>query len=83
MAATDSQTLLDAAKCYQCFAANGYSVELMKLAILQQILLASNAAADVSPQGLLQQASCYQCYASNDYMLKLIELGLLAKIAGG
>jgi hypothetical protein len=83
--ATDAQTLLTEAQCYECNGANDYSLLLMKLALLRQILLASNPVADTTPQALLADASCFSCYASTPYMLQLMELALLAQIvdAGG
>ncbi len=81
--ATDAQTLLTEAECFECFAANGYMLNLMKLSLLRQILLAQNPMADTTPQALLAAANCYTCYAGNDYALKLMELALLAQIVGG
>lgn len=78
--ATDAQTLLAQAACYQCYTANGYSARLLELALLRQQLLALNPMADTSPQTLLDQAKCYQCYAANPYALQLFELALLAQI---
>lgn len=80
MADTTAKTLLAAAACYQCNAANSYELQMIKLALLKQILLAQNAMADTTPQTLLKQASCYSCYASNAYMLEMIELALLQQI---
>lgn len=81
--AVDAQTLLTEAQCYECFASNGYMLNLMKLSLLRQILLAQNPMADTTPQALLAAANCYTCYAGNDYALKLMELALLAQIVGG
>lgn len=55
-------------------------MELMKLALLRQILLAMNPNAAVDPQSLLQQAACYDCNG-NPGMWKLMELALLAQIS--
>jgi len=82
MADTSAQALLDQAKCYGCAAPNGYTLGLMKLALLAQISLAKNPANDVSPQGLMAASNCFKCYASNEYTLRLMELALLAQIAG-
>ncbi len=81
--ATDAQTLLTEAQCFECFAANGYMLNLMKLSLLRQILLVQNPMADTTPQALLAAAKCYECYAGNDYALKLMELALLGQIVGG
>jgi hypothetical protein len=80
--ATDPQSLLQQASCYECNGANLYMLGLMRVALLAQISQSKNAANDVSPQGLLQQAKCYECFGSNLYTLKLMELALLAQIAG-
>lgn len=81
MAATDSQSLLAAANCYQCFSSNPYSQMLAKLALLKQILLTLDPMADTSPQALLSQANCFTCYGNNPYTLTLMELALLVNIA--
>ncbi len=81
--ATDAQSLLTQAQCFECNNANEYSLLLMKLSLLQQIVLAQNPMADTSPQTLLANASCFQCYAANPYMLQLMELALLSQIVGG
>lgn len=78
--ATDAATLLAVSKCYQCYGSNEYALQLMKLSLLRQILLASDPMADTTPQTLLAASKCYQCYASSPYMLSLIELGLLKLI---
>lgn len=78
--ATDAQTLLEETTCYQCNAANGYSLEMIKLGLLRQLLLANNPNAMTDAKSLLQAASCYQCYAANSYMLKMLELGLLQQL---
>lgn len=80
MAATDSQSLLAAANCYQCFSSNPYSQMLAKLALLKQILLTLDPMADTSPQALLSQANCFTCYGNNPYTLTLMELALLVNI---
>ena len=77
MADTTPQTLLAAATCYQCNSPNVYTLNLLKLAMLQKLVLTANPMADTSPQTLLAAASCYQCYAANPYALKMIELGML------
>ena len=77
--ATDAQTLLAEAKCYECYGSNEYSLHLMKLAMLKQILEAANPMADTSPQALLAEAKCYACYGSSG-MWPLMELALLRQI---
>lgn len=79
--ATDAQSLLAAANCYQCFAANEYMLDLMIVARLAQIAQELNPAVDVTPQTILAQAKCFQCYASNEYMLDLMRLQLWATVA--
>lgn len=78
--ATDPQTLLNAAACYQC-AGGGGMTQLFKLALLQQILLALNPNAMTDPASLLAQANCYQCYGAQPGIMQLFELALLAQIA--
>jgi hypothetical protein len=83
--ATDPQTLIDASKCYECYGASNYNLELIELGLLRQILLASNPVADTTPQTLLAAAKCYACYATSNYSLGLLRLALLVQIvnAGG
>lgn len=79
--AIDPNTLFDEGKCYTCYGlASEY--QILKLALLRRISLASNPANDVSPNGLLAQAKCLGCnsYASE---AKMMELALLQQIAGG
>jgi len=83
--ATDAASLLSQANVagYQGYSASGYMLDLIKLALLQQILLASNPMAATDAKTLLAQANCYQCFAGNDFALRLIELALLQQIVGG
>lgn len=83
--ATDAQSLLSAANCYLCYGGGKGTLDLIKLGLLRQILLANNSMADTSPQALLAAANCYACYAPSPGLMKLLELGLLAQIvnAGG
>lgn len=74
MAATDPQTLIASAACFNCFLPVG---GLLKLGLLKEIALALNPMADTSPQNLINIATCYRCVAQPD----LLELGLLALIA--
>ena len=79
--ATDPQTLLNEARCYECNTSGNYDLELIKIALLRQILLAANPTAMTDPQTLLNSARCYECYGANGYMLQLMELALLSQIA--
>ena len=81
--ATDAQTLLEEAKCYQCNALDGYSLQLIRIGLWREILLAQNPSADVSPEGLLAASKCYACYGADPFMLRLFKLGLMIQIAGG
>lgn len=56
-------------------------MELLKLALLRQILLTQNPNATVDPQTLLAQANCYSCYGATPGMMQLLELALLDSIA--
>ncbi len=80
MPATDPQSLLSEASCYNCFGTNG-ELQLMKLALLAQLVQGQNPMADVTPQGLLDQAKCYQCFGMGG-MWQLMELALLAQLVG-
>lgn len=78
--ATDAQTLIDAAKCYECAGSPG-QWELFRLGLLQQILLSNNPMADTSPQALMDAAKCYACYSPG--LWQLFELALLQQIVSG
>jgi hypothetical protein len=73
MPATDPQSLINAANCYNCFD----MPKLLKLGLLRQILLVLNPMAATDPQSLLNQAQCYSCYRDQ---ADLLELALLAQI---
>lgn len=79
--AIDAQSMLAAANCYECYAANPYMLSLIELGLLRQTLLATNPNAVVDPQGLLALAKCYECYAPNEYTLGLMKLALLNQLA--
>jgi hypothetical protein len=81
VAATDPQSLLASANCYLCYANSGNMLALLRVALLRQILLASNPNAVTDPQTLLQQANCYLCYANSPNYLQLLEVALLAQIS--
>lgn len=81
MSATDPQSLLTAANCYSCYGNIPGLMQLMRLALLQQILLNQNPMAAVDPESLLSQANCYSCFGVGAGELKLMELALLAQIA--
>lgn len=53
-------------------------MQLLKLSLLRQILLANNPVADTSVQTLLSQANCFTCIPPG--MWSLIELVLLTQI---
>ena len=76
MPSTDPQSLLAAAKCFDCFG-QGSQLELMKLALLAQIAKTQNPMTATDPKSLLAQANCFSCYASSPFMLSLMELALL------
>lgn len=42
MAASDPQSLLAEAACFQCFAANGYSLDLIEVSLWAQIVEAGS-----------------------------------------
>jgi hypothetical protein len=79
--ATDPQSLLNAANCYNCNTPGEW--QLMRLALLRQILLASNPMAATDPQSLLNQAACYNCYLSQWALLELSLLSQIATASGG
>lgn len=72
--ATDPQTLLEEANCYNCYSTNPYSLGLLRLALLAQI-----AQSTATPQELLAEASCYRCYGDS-YVLRLMKLALLDQL---
>lgn len=78
--ATDPQTLLSSVNCYTCLSPGMW--QLLKLALLKQILLTSNPMADTSPETLLAQARCYDC-AGNWQLLELALLAQIVEIGGG
>lgn len=78
MAATDPQSLMTQGHCFACYGASNY--EIMKLALLQDIALAHNPAADVTPQGLLAAGKCLECFGMVSQP-KLMELALYQIIA--
>lgn len=77
----DPAALLASANCYACYASDNGQMQLLKLALLQQILIALNPTADTSPATLLKQANCYSCFGSGAGTMRLIELALLQQIA--
>jgi hypothetical protein len=74
--AYDAQSLLSAAKCYTC--GDSDSPELMKVALLAQLLKGQNPVADTTAQTLMNQAKCYACVPANQR--PLLELALLAQL---
>ncbi len=77
--ASDAQTLMDEVACFACLPPG--QVELAKLGLLKQILLASSPMADTSAQALLEAAKCYACLPPGYW--QLIELALLQQIVTG
>jgi hypothetical protein len=79
--ATDANSLLAEAACYGCTGQG--LLQLLKLGLLRQLLLASDPMADTTPNTLLASAACYGCVSDKDR--QLLELGLLKAIvdAGG
>lgn len=77
--ATDANTLLDEVRCYECLAPGQW--QLLKLALLKQILLATDPMADTSVNTLLEAVKCYTCLSPGIWML--LELALLQQIANG
>lgn len=78
MAATDPQSLLTQAAPYI-----GYGTSIfqgLKLALLAQIAVAHNAAANVTPAGLIAAGPCWPCFSNSD-VGRLMELQLLRIIA--
>lgn len=67
------------AACYANVAQD--QVQLLKLALLRQILLAANPMADTSTNALLAQVGCYAHLPSG--MMHLLELALLKQIVDG
>ena len=78
--ATDAASLIAQSSCFTCFGTPG-EIELMKIALLAQLVKGQNPMADTSPQTLLDQAKCYLCYG-NAGMWQLMELALLAQLVG-
>lgn len=78
MPSTDPASLLSSAGCYNCFGPLT-TTQLMRLALLRDIVLAGNPNAMTDPQSLMSQANCFSCF-SNASMGDLMELALLAQI---
>ena len=74
--AYDAQSLLTAAKCYNC--GDEDAPELMKIALLAQLLKGTNPVADTTPTTLMAQAKCYACVPPNQR--QLLELALLMQL---
>src|SRR5439155_22394095 len=77
--ASDAQTLMNEVACFACLPPG--QVELAKLGLLKQILLASSPMADTSAQALLEAAKCYACLPPGYW--QLLELALLQQIVTG
>lgn len=76
--ATDPQSLLAAAKCYECFTTTDQQ-DLIELALWAQIALLRNPMATTDPQGLFNLAKCYLCMGVSLY--QALKLALLAQIS--
>lgn len=81
--ATDPQSLLASASCFSCFGSDRGTMELLKLALLRQLVMASNPMAVLDPQTLLSEANCLSCFGSSPAQMQLMELALLSQIAAG
>lgn len=81
--ATDPQSLLSQANCFSCFGSDRGMMELLKLALLKQLVLAENPMAATDAPTLLAQSNCYSCYGSSPGIMQLLELGLLAQLVNG
>ena len=81
-AITDPAALLASAQCFSCFGSDRGTMELLKLALLQQIAIALGIpVAQLDPAVLLANAACLNCYAGSTGMAQLMELALLLQIA--
>lgn len=80
--ATDTNSLLAEATCYDCGGGFG-QLQLLKLGLLRQILLATDPMADTSVNGLLAAANCYNSCAGSPGLMQLLELALLRQIVDG
>lgn len=78
MAATDANTLLAEAKCYECFGPLSMSL-LFRLALEARMLKALVPGADTSPQALITYGKCFNCYGAS--YGELMELALLDQIS--
>jgi hypothetical protein len=76
--ATDAQSLLTQASPYIGFGTSIY--QGLKIALLVQIALAHNPAANVTPQALITAGRCNACFANLD-VGRIMELQLLTIIA--
>lgn len=79
--ATDAQSLMAVAKCYQCYGASSAMLDLLELGLLKKLV--EDDMADTSAQALLAAANCYNCYAASPFMLQLLKLGLLLQLNTG
>jgi hypothetical protein len=76
--ATDPQSLLAAAKCFECFT-SASSEQLIELQLWSQILTGVNAVAATDPQSLFTQSKCYLCMGVSQF--QALKLALLAQIS--
>jgi hypothetical protein len=77
MAATAPQTLLTGANCFECYGAS--AVQMMRLAILSNILTTLNPMAETDPQSLITYGKCFECYGAS--IVNMMELALLDQIS--
>lgn len=78
MAVCSPQDLLNVGKCFACL--TPYQLELVKTALLCQILQNSNPVATCDAQTLLNSAKCLECLTTAQ--LALIQTQLLCEILG-
>lgn len=79
MPAIAPQTLFAEAKCYACFGPVS-EVQMLKLAYLRRILLASDPLAATDPQSLLEYGKCFPCFSTAS-LADIMELAILDQIA--
>lgn len=78
MAAIATDTLLEEAKCYECYGPLTQA-QLLELALTRRWLLTLSPAADTTPQALISYAKCYTCYGLS--MFEMMQIALLDQIA--
>jgi hypothetical protein len=76
--ATDPQSLLNAAKCFECYSSSNPE-QLLELALLAITTRNANAMATTDPQGLFTLAKCYLCQGVSQF--QALKLALLSQIS--